>query len=121
VAALLAVASTGVVSLYRGRQTRIIFINVSTGSLPALTVTAAGFSHQVPALEGEASYRWILPDGGSPAPITIRTNSSAVVPWKWEGDLIQSGTGTRMLLHLQPDGTVESVSSSSIWQDLTGG
>ncbi len=117
----LVLAATVAVALHRGSQTRVIFINAGDKLLPPLAVSAAGFTHQVPALEGEASHRWVLPAGGQPSPIIVMPAVQAEgLPWKWESDLIQPEAGSRQILRIWPDGTVEQSTSLSIWIDLLG-
>lgn len=113
---------TGIsIAVHRGHQTRIIFINTGGETLPVLSVTAAGFTHRVPVLESEASYRWVLPEeGGHAAPITIQSNPAEGSGWRWEGEPVQAGTGTRLMLHLHADGMVEPGTSQSVWKEISG-
>lgn len=105
-------------AICRGQQTRIFFINQSSEPLPSLTVSAAGHTHSVPVLDGEASHRWVLPSGGSAAPVVIFSNSSSGATWNWEGPVIDPDSASRLILHIWPDGTVEESNSSSFWFDL---
>lgn len=108
------------VAEYRGRQTRLIFVNSGSDPLPALTVTAAGHTHTVPPLEGEASHRWVLPDGGEAAPVVILGTTESGAEWQWKSEVLQPGGGTRLILRVSADGLVEESTVTSFWSSLVG-
>ncbi len=112
---------TGVILtlLNSGGRNRIIFINGSDETLPALTVTAAGFTCSVPPLEARASHRWLVPPGGNGEEIHVLSATGEEVPqWKWTGNPMRPDSGVSLMLRLWPDGTVEESRDSSIWHEL---
>lgn len=120
VLAALVVGGATWVAEYRGRQTRLIFVNPGSDPLPALMVTAEGFTHTVPPLDGEASHRWVLPEGGVPAPVVILGTTATGADWQWKSGVLQPGDGTRLVLRVSADGTVEESSVTSFWSSLVG-
>lgn len=118
VVAILVVGSAIWVAEYRGRQTRLMFVNPGSDPIPALLVTAEGFTHTVPPLVGEASHRWVLPEGGVPAPVVILGTTATGVDWQWKSGVLQPGSGTRLILRVSADGTVEDSSVTSFWSSL---
>ncbi|MCF7734429.1 MAG: hypothetical protein K9N23_22290 [Akkermansiaceae bacterium] len=120
VVAVLVVGCATWVAEYRGRQTRLIFVNPGSDPVPAFMVTAEGFTHTVPPLVGEASHRWVLPEGGVPAPVVILGTTATGVDWQWKSSVLQPGSGTRLALRVSADGTVEESSVTSFWAILVG-
>ena len=108
------------VAEYRGHQTRLVFVNSGSEPLAALTVTAAGFTHTVPALDGEASHRWVLPDGGVAAPVEILGTTENGADWQWKSEVFEPGSGLRLIFRVNADGMVEESTITSFWSSLAG-
>jgi hypothetical protein len=114
----LAVAAT---AWHRGQQSRIIIVNECKDHLPALSLFVGGQSFTVPPLDPEASYRWVLPANTAPAPVSLRTPDIPDSPsWNWESPPIPPNSGSRIILHLWDDGSVDVSSNRSVWAVLSG-
>lgn len=108
------------VAEYRGRQTRLMFVNSGNDPLPAMTITAAGFTHTVPELAGESSHRWVLPEGGIAAPVEILGTTESGESWQWQSEVREPGNGLRLIFRVSADGLVEESDAPSFWSNLMG-
>jgi hypothetical protein len=114
----LAVAAT---AWHRGQQARIIIVNECQDHLPALSLFVGGQSFTIPPLDPEASYRWVFPADTAPSPVSLRTpDIPGTSSWNWDGPPISPNSGSRIILHLWDDGSVDVSTNRSVWADLSG-
>ncbi|MCB1128581.1 MAG: hypothetical protein KDM81_18945 [Verrucomicrobiae bacterium] len=116
--ALLLLALTGGIACLRSDISSIVVYNQTGAPVTVLRVTACGQTTTFTRLDDDGSVRWKLTPAGSPGAVGLETATDP--PWQWQGAYVEPRGGYRVILHLWPDGAVESHVQLSFWRWLLG-
>ncbi|MEI6074106.1 MAG: hypothetical protein WCS94_00945 [Verrucomicrobiota bacterium] len=113
---LLGIVCAIAMAVARSDTCKIIIYNETGKPIGAIKITACGQETVLMDLNEDESFRWKLARTGTPGKIAIETASEP--PWRWQGGYIEPHGGYRVILHLCPDGEVETQTQISVWQRL---